>query len=113
MADQYTENGAIFKALADPNRLRVFELLSCCELCACDMLETLNITQPTLSHHMKILCGCGLVRTRKEGKCIFYSLNATTIQQFLAFFKGIIVKDCDCILGGTCTCEHCANPAKS
>jgi len=64
MADQYTENGAIFKALADPNRLRVFELLSCCELCACDMLETLDTTPITLSRDLRILCACGLVDER-------------------------------------------------
>jgi len=95
----------IFKALADPNRLAVFEMLSCCELCACDILEKFNISQPTLSHHMKVLCGCGLVNARREGKCMFYSINATAMQQLLAFFNGIVVKNCTC--GAGCSCAHC------
>ncbi len=50
-------------------------MLSCGELCACEILEKFSITQPTLSHHMKILCDCGLVNGRKEGKWMHYSLN--------------------------------------
>ena len=104
----FADQVAIFKALSDANRLIIFEMLSCCELCACDILEKFNITQPTLSHHMKILCGCGLVNARKHGKCMFYSLNAITTNRFLAFLNGIIVKDCECTAGGACGCDDCA-----
>ena len=65
----------IFKAFCDPNRLSVLELLQAGEMCACKILEDLNIGQPTLSHHMKILCDAGIVSVRKEGKWIHYSLN--------------------------------------
>ena len=106
----YTEFIAMFKALSDANRLRIFEMLSCCELCACDLLEACDITQPTLSHHMKILCGCGLVKARKDGKCMFYALNAATIHRFLAFFNQLIIKDCNCAAG--CSCAHCKLPGK-
>ena len=101
----YTE---IFKALSDPNRLQIFQMLSCCELCGHDILAQCEITQPTLSHHMKVLCGCGLVNARKTGKCVMYSLNAVTIKRFLTFFNGMVVKDCSCILGSICTCDDCA-----
>lgn len=65
----------IFKAFCDPNRLSVLELLQAGEMCACKILEDLNIGQPTLSHHMKILCDAGIVSVRKEGKWMHYSLN--------------------------------------
>ena len=65
----------MFKALADTNRLMIMDMLTCGELCACKILEKFNITQPTLSHHMKILCDCGLVNGRKEGKWMYYSIN--------------------------------------
>ena len=64
----------VFKALCDENRIRIMKLLRTGEKCACKLLEELNISQPTLSHHMKILCDSGLVKGRKEGKWMHYSL---------------------------------------
>ena len=69
-------NARIFKALADENRLQILTLLKKGELCACHLLEELNITQPTLSHHMKLLCDSGIVNFRKEGKWMHYSISA-------------------------------------
>ena len=63
-----------FKALGDENRIRILKLLRSGEKCACKLLEALNISQPTLSHHMKILCDSGLVKGRKDGKWMYYSL---------------------------------------
>ena len=51
----------ICKALGDANRLKIVKMLSDGEKCGCKLLEAFEITQPTLSHHMKILCECGLV----------------------------------------------------
>ena len=65
----------ICKALSDPNRLRIVRLLTRGEHCGCELLEQLQISQPTLSHHMKTLEECGLVSTRKKGKWNHYSLN--------------------------------------
>ena len=56
----------IFKAFCDENRIRILKLLETGEKCACKLLEELDITQPTLSHHMKILCDSGVVMRRKE-----------------------------------------------
>lgn len=64
----------IFKALGDENRIRILKLLGTEEKCACRLLEELNISQPTLSHHMKILCDSGLVNGRREGKWMHYSI---------------------------------------
>ena len=66
----------VFKALGDEKRLRILSLLRQGERCACVLLEDLNLSQPTLSHHMKILCDARLVTGRKEVKWVYYSLNA-------------------------------------
>lgn len=75
----------ICKALGDANRLLIIEMLSDGEKCGCKLLERFNITQPTLSHHMKVLCECGLVESRKEGKWSYYSLNCDTFNGFKNF----------------------------
>ena len=65
----------IFKALCDENRVRIVKLLRSGEKCACKLLDELNISQSTLSHHMKILCDSGIVVGRKEGKWMHYSIS--------------------------------------
>lgn len=65
----------IFKALYDENRVKILKLLCSGEKCAYRILEELNITQPTLSHHMKILCDSEIVVGRKEGKWMHYSIS--------------------------------------
>ena len=71
----YREDVRLFKALADPNRLQILELLQQEEKCACVLLEELHIAQSTLSHHMKLLVDAELVNFRKEGIWTHYSLN--------------------------------------
>lgn len=71
----------IFKAFCDENRIRVLKLLVSGEKCACDLLDEIKVTQPTLSHHMKILCDAEIVIPRKEGKWTYYSLNPNGIEQ--------------------------------
>lgn len=65
----------IFKAFCDENRIKILRLLSTGEKCACKLLEELDVTQPTLSHHMKILCDSGVVSGRKDGKWMHYSIS--------------------------------------
>ncbi|WP_130862061.1 ArsR/SmtB family transcription factor [Bacilliculturomica massiliensis] len=79
----------ICRALGDSNRLQIVQMLSDGEKCACKLLERFEITQPTLSHHMKILCECGLVEVRKEGKWSHYSLNCETLAAFKGFIDGL------------------------
>ena len=84
------EIATIFKAFCDENRIRILQLLLDGEKCACRLLEEMNITQPTLSHHMKILCDSGIVVGRKEGKWIHYSLSEEGIERakrYLALLK--------------------------
>jgi ArsR family transcriptional regulator len=87
----------ICKALADSNRLQIVQMLSNGEKCACKLLERFQITQPTLSHHMKILCESGLVDVRKDGKWSHYSLNYDTLAAFQQFIGGLqSCKDGEC-----------------
>lgn len=69
------KNARIFKAFCDANRLTILSLLRSGEKCACELLEELDIGQPTLSHHMKILCDSEIVIGRKDGKWTYYSFN--------------------------------------
>jgi len=93
----YIENAELFKALSDKNRLMIVDMLSCGELCACKILEKFNITQPTLSHHMKILCDCGLVDGRKDGKWTYYSLNERAVKNFKDYLCRVTTCKEDCI----------------
>ena len=92
---------ALFKALGDENRIRILKQLRSGEKCACRLLEELNISQPTLSHHMKILCDTGIVTGRKEGKWIHYSICCEGICRIRGLMKELlsaenIPADCEC-----------------
>ena len=76
LENNYSENARIFKAFCDENRLMILEMLQNGENCACVLLAKLRISQPTLSHHMKILVDSGIVSARKEGKWTYYSISA-------------------------------------
>lgn len=72
---KYKNDAKVFKAFCDENRLEILELLRSGEKCACVLLEDLEIAQSTLSHHMKILCDSGIVKSRKEGKWTHYAID--------------------------------------
>lgn len=76
----------MMKALGDETRVKIFYMLTKGELCACNVLEEFNITQPTLSYHMKILCDCGLVNGRRDGIWMKYTIN----KEAYACLKGFI-----------------------
>lgn len=92
------------KALSDIHRLHIVEMLSCGELCACEILEKFAFTQPTLSHHMRILCACGLVSCRKEGKWAYYSLHEPQISALLSTLNALTsdTERCICKEGNHC-----------
>lgn len=79
-----------FHALSDSIRIEVLNLLRSQELCVCELLEVLNISQSKLSFHLKTLKEAGLVRTRQEGRWVYYSLNLSqlvSLEQYLADFR--------------------------
>lgn len=88
----YDEFISVYKALADETRLKIIDMLSCGEMCACEILEYFHITQPTLSYHMKILTECGLVKGRKDGSWMRYSLNNELVDSLNIFWNGLTTK---------------------
>lgn len=93
----YTDTAKILKAISDAKRLRIVDMLSCGELCACRILEEFHITQPTLSHDMRVLVEANLVRARRDGKNTYYSLNMDTIEAFEETIHRITTPGDDCI----------------
>lgn len=64
-----------FRALGDPTRVRILDALSHAELCVCDIATLLGLTQSAVSHQLRILRGLRLVRSRREGRMVFYALD--------------------------------------
>jgi ArsR family transcriptional regulator len=84
----------IFKALSDPLRLRILQFLrqpdaKCCsaedKVCACDIEGLLGLSQPTISHHMKLLVQAGLVVAEKSGRWVYYRVDRETFATAAAF----------------------------
>lgn len=103
MEINYVEYAKIFRVLSDPKRLQIVDMLSEGELCACKIQEAFDITQPTLSHDMKLLCDAGLVISRKVGKWMHYSIDLEKMNDVYKTFGRIMVPkafkgmvDCEC-----------------
>lgn len=106
MGNSYADNALLFKALSDETRLKIIDMLSCGELCACEILEYFHITQPTLSYHMKILTECGIINATRTGAWMHYSLNKEKCKTILKYWDTItsdkekcicrksVIKDC-------------------
>lgn len=72
-----------FKVFADSTRIKILYVLLCSEMCVCDLAQILNMTQSAISHQLRILKQMDLVRNRREGKTIFYSLADDHIKSIL------------------------------
>jgi len=97
MEQRYLDTAKVLKAISDPKRLRIVDMLSCGELCACVIQEEFNITQPTLSHDMKVLLDAGVVSARKEWKNTYYSLNVGFLEEFSETLSKMFHPTPDCI----------------
>lgn len=80
--------GEGFKALADPTRRRILELLETDDLTAGELDAHFDISKPTLSHHLATLKAAGLVTDERHGQNIVYSLNTTVMQDLIGWFLG-------------------------
>jgi ArsR family transcriptional regulator len=106
--EAYAEYAKVFKALGDAKRAMIVDMLSCGELCACMILEKFEMSQSTLSHHMKLLCECGLVKGREKGKWTYYSLDPDAVGKAKDFFNTITSHKENCICEeGTEGCKGC------
>lgn len=103
MDQSYAEYVPAFKAVSDETRLKIIDMLSCGELCACDILEEFSISQSTLSYHMKILSESGLINAVRDGAWMRYTLNKDKTNDILSFFSNITSEKEDCI------CKKCKN----
>ena len=74
---------AVFKALSDPTRREVLRLLSGGERTAGELAERFDMTKPSMSHHFSVLKDADLIRSRRVGQQIFYSLNTTVLQDMM------------------------------
>lgn len=75
-----------FKALADPTRRKILELLSSQDRSAGEIANYFNISKPSISHHLNILKNAGLISDERQGQLIVYSLNTTIFQDVLKWF---------------------------
>lgn len=93
MASAYNDAVKVFKAFCDENRLKILEQLQTGEKCACKLLDELQITQSTLSHHMKLLCDADIVQGRKEGKWVHYSINQEGTERAKKILEQLVALD--------------------
>ena len=103
----YEENAKIIKSLSDPSRLKIIDILSCGEMCACDILQHFDFTQPTLSHHMKVLIESGLVEARREGLWNYYYLSIKNYNKLNIFLMNLLTEteECICKDKSKCICK--------
>lgn len=78
--------GEAFKALADPTRRRILELLRSADLTAGELADHFDMTKPSISHHLNTLKAAGLVDAEREGQSIVYSLNTSVLQNLMSWF---------------------------
>jgi ArsR family transcriptional regulator len=69
-----------FRALGDPTRLRILELVAQGEQCVCELAAAIDVPQPLLSHHLKILRQAGFITVRKEGRWNYYAMNRERLE---------------------------------
>ncbi|MGW4370053.1 ArsR/SmtB family transcription factor [Nocardia takedensis] len=87
-AEEATPLAGVFKALADPVRLRVFSAVAARaghEACVCDLSEGIDVTQPTISHHLKVLRENGLLSSERRASWVYYRVEPAVLRQVSAF----------------------------
>lgn len=91
MEEKYAKAAKIFKALSDPKRVKILAMLANDgEMCACAILENFQISQPTLSHDLKLLTDVGVINSRREGQRVMYSINHDVLQKVQTWLKKIL-----------------------
>lgn len=93
----YEKLSVVMKAMAHPSRMKIIDILSCGSQCACDVLIHFEFTQPTLSHHMKLLENAGIVKVIKDGKWHYYSLEEVFVDEFMDSIMQLFTNSNECI----------------
>lgn len=76
-------NSDFFKALGDENRLKIIYLLMKRDMCVCEMVAAIETSQPTTSHHLKILENAGLIERKRKGQWVFYGISNPKITEYV------------------------------
>ncbi len=92
----YKELSDVFKILSNDKRLEILDLLSCGELCACDIQKKFNVTQPTLSYDMKLLKEASLIIERIEGRTHYYNINQEYFKKIRNIFNQLSTEKANC-----------------
>ena len=103
----YEDGSRLLKAIAEPIRLEILHILSHGEMCACDILPNLSISQSTLSYHMKALSAAGWVNARKKATWMYYAINENTLEVMHQYLLKLTMpkQDLDSLISGSC--EYC------
>lgn len=85
--EELADMAELFKVFGDSTRIKILFILSKCEMCVCDIAQTLNMTQPAVSYQLKVLKQARLVRNRKAGKTVYYSLADSHVETIIGMAK--------------------------
>ncbi|HML38999.1 MAG TPA: autorepressor SdpR family transcription factor [Bacillota bacterium] len=88
-----SNQNSVFKALSDPSRRKILNLLKEKDLTAGEIAESFDISKPSISHHLNLLKQADLVIDERQGQNIYYSLNTTVFQELLGFVLNFIDKE--------------------
>ncbi|MGA3110366.1 MAG: metalloregulator ArsR/SmtB family transcription factor [Candidatus Bathyarchaeia archaeon] len=80
---EFRENETFFSSLGDVTRLKILKVIGDEELCSCEVMAALGLTQPTTSHHLGILERAGVLSSRRDGKWVFYRIATPRIKAWL------------------------------
>jgi ArsR family transcriptional regulator len=86
--EQLKKTAEMFKAVSDPTRLKIINALILAEMCVCDIAALMDMTQPAVSHHLKMLRQLQLVKYRREGKIVYYELDDEHVRN--VFYQGLL-----------------------
>lgn len=103
MEDVYEERARVFKALCDPRRQQILEILKSGETCTCILTEKIGIPQSSLSYHMKILCESGIVVGREDGKWTHYRICKSGSRYAMDLLHEVLSDSKDSPSCGLCT----------
>ena len=90
MIDKYTK---FFKALGEPTRMKILKLLSDREMCVCELMDVLDMNQPRISQHLRVLKEAGVVKERKQAQWSYYSLCCSDFHDFIQAFVAFMNED--------------------
>ncbi|MFP4078612.1 MAG: ArsR/SmtB family transcription factor [Candidatus Izemoplasmataceae bacterium] len=94
--DKYRRMEKILKVLADHTRLKILSRIYQGEVCGCDLIHCLDISQPTLSHHLKVLSSNGFIEGSREGNRILYKVNKASLEEVETMFEALLEEKITC-----------------